>query len=162
MKKKKKEIQLAVPFEAKERSLNLLVRRVATAAQTGGEFAVVEMSGVKGTGASPHAHGAEAEAFFILDGTFHVRVGDIDVRAHPGDFVYIPKNAPHTFTIESEFGRMLCLITPGGFEDLFVTLGSPTSGAYPPNADAFPPVPFTPEEAAQAAERFHLRFQEDW
>src|ERR1700729_1691668 len=82
-------------------SLNLLVRRLATAGQTGGEFGLIEFSGVKGTGAPPHTHGAEAEAFFVTEGEIRICVGDINHLAHPGDLVYVPRNVRHKFTIES-------------------------------------------------------------
>jgi quercetin dioxygenase-like cupin family protein len=141
---------------------NLLVRRMATAGQTGGEFGLLEFSGAQGTGVFPHSHGAEAEAFYIVEGTFRVWAGDIDHLAQAGDFVYIPKNARHKFRIESAFGRLLCLITPGtGFEEFFVEVGQRTDGVFPPNPADFP-TPARPENFPELAERFHLQLEEDW
>src|ERR1700733_4118931 len=104
----------------RNRSFNLLVRNVAEADETDREFGLIEMSGVQGLAAQPHSHGNEAEAFFGLEGTVRVWVGDLDVLMHPGDFVYIPRHIRHKFRIESEYAKFLCLITPGsGFEDFF-------------------------------------------
>lgn len=141
---------------------NLLVRRLATAGQTDREFGLIEFAGVKGTGAPPHRHGAEAEAFYIVEGTVRVKVGDIDHLAQVGDFIYIPKNERHKFTIESEFGRLLCLITPGtGFEDLFLAIGEPTTGGYPPNREDFRPHSVR-DDLIELRDRYHSTVVDDW
>jgi quercetin 2,3-dioxygenase len=157
----------AAPFVVKQGegdrtlSFNLLVRRVASRDETAGEFGLIEMSGVRGIAAPPHAHGTEAEAFFGLEGTVRVWVGDIEHVMHPGDFVYIPKDAPHKFEIESEHARFLCLITPGGFEDFFDALGERTEDAYPPNPRSFGPFP-TMEEIDAVAPRFNWSLVQDF
>jgi quercetin 2,3-dioxygenase len=145
----------------KDISLNLLVRHVATAAQTGGQFGIVQFSGVRGTGALAHSHGNEAEAFYITEGSVRVRVDDIDTLVKTGDFVYIPQNAPHKFTIESAYGGLLCLMTPGGFEHFFTEMGTPTSDIYPPNP---PFAPWRPSgDVAEIAQRYNWhKLPEDW
>jgi len=146
----------------KNRSFNLLVRNVATAGQTGGEFGLIEMSGIKGKTAPPHSHGKESESFFVLEGAVRVWVDDMDALAHPGDFVYIPRHATHKFRIESEYAKFLCLIAPGtGFEDFFKVLGEPTTAAYAPNADQFTEYP-SRDAFAAAAPRFDWYLEEEW
>jgi quercetin dioxygenase-like cupin family protein len=144
----------------KDIAANMLVRRLASAAQTGGEFSVIELSGVRGTGAGAHRHGNEAESFYILEGAIRVFVDEIKLLTRPGDFVYIPRNARHKFSIESAYGRFLCVMTPGGFEDFFTEMGRPTSDSYPPNPP-FPPYS-PPENFGDIAARFNWRPADDW
>ena len=47
-----------------------------------------------GTGAEAHAHPNE-QWIYILEGTFHARVGGRDVEAGPGTVVYVPANVEH-------------------------------------------------------------------
>jgi len=111
----------------RNRSFNMLVRNVAKADQTGREFGLIEMSGVKGLGAPPHSHGNEAESFFGLEGTVRVWVGEQDALVHPGDFVFIPRHLRHKFRIESEYAKFLCLITPGSRRTLRTSASFPAS-----------------------------------
>lgn len=47
-----------------------------------------------GTGAEPHSHPNE-QWIYILEGTFHARVGERDVVASPGTVVYVPSGVEH-------------------------------------------------------------------
>ena len=47
-----------------------------------------------GTGAEPHSHPNE-QWIYILEGTFHARVGERDVVAKPGTVVYVPSGTEH-------------------------------------------------------------------
>ena len=153
---------LAMGEGEKNRSFNLLVRNVAKADQTDREFGLIEMSGVQGLAAPPHSHGNEAEAFFGLEGTVRVWVGDLDVLMGPGDFVYIPRHMRHKFRIESQYAKFLCLITPGsGFEDFFNALGESTTAAFPANPEAFREFP-TIEDITNVAPRFNWYLEEEW
>jgi quercetin dioxygenase-like cupin family protein len=146
----------------RNRSFNMLVRNVAKADQTGREFGLIEMSGVKGLGAPPHSHGNEAESFFGLEGTVRVWVGEQDALVHPGDFVFIPRHLRHKFRIESEYAKFLCLITPGsGFEDFFHALGESTTDAFPTNPEDFREFPSI-EDIAEVAPRFNWYLEQDW
>jgi quercetin dioxygenase-like cupin family protein len=153
-------IVVAMGEGQKDIAANMLFRRVASAEQTGGEFSLVEISGVRGTGAYPHRHGNEAEAFYITEGAMRVHVADMEHLAVPGDFIYIPKNARHKFFVESERGSLLCLTTPGGFEGFYTEMGRPADGPYPPNPP-FPPLQ-TPANMAEIVERYNWHREEDW
>jgi len=144
----------------KDISANMLVRRLASADQTGGEFGLIEMSGVRGISAGAHRHGNEAESFYMLEGEIRVFVEDLETVTRPGDFLYIPRGARHKFSIESSHARFLCLITPGGFEDFFTAMGKPTSDAYPPNPP-FPPF-IPPDNLGDIVERFNWHPVADW
>jgi quercetin dioxygenase-like cupin family protein len=48
-----------------------------------------------GTGAEPHSHPNE-QWIYILQGTFHAKVGGKEIDAKPGSVVYIPANTIHS------------------------------------------------------------------
>jgi putative tryptophan/tyrosine transport system substrate-binding protein len=96
---------------------------LATREQTGGVFGVWRYTSPLGGGPPLHIHRAEDEFFYVLRGDFHFQLGDCVVRAPAGSFVFIPKNAVHTFQhIGPEPGELLGGVTPGGFEGLFMGL----------------------------------------
>ena len=72
-----------------------------------------------------HIHTREDEVFLVLDGEVCF---DLDGRkrlAGPGTTVYMPRGVPHTFRIQSPVARMLGIMTPGAFEQLFRNLSAP-------------------------------------
>lgn len=60
----------------------------------GDRMMVALMRMAAGTGAEPHSHPNE-QWIFILEGTFHARVGDQDVVAPPGTVLYVPSGVEH-------------------------------------------------------------------
>ena len=44
-----------------------------------------------------HLHHSDDEAWYVLEGTLCVRVGDEEVEAHAGSGVHVPRNTPHTY-----------------------------------------------------------------
>jgi mannose-6-phosphate isomerase-like protein (cupin superfamily) len=44
-----------------------------------------------------HLHHHDDEAWYVLEGTLCVRVGDKDVEAHAGSAVFVPRGTPHTY-----------------------------------------------------------------
>jgi quercetin dioxygenase-like cupin family protein len=48
-----------------------------------------------GTGAEPHSHPNE-QWIYILEGTFHAKIGGNEVEAKPGSVIYVPSNAVHS------------------------------------------------------------------
>ena len=117
-------------------SLGELLTLVATAEQTGGAFSLMEERLPRGAEPPPHVHHREDEAFFVLEGSLTVRVGDEVFAATPGSFVFCPREVPHLLTVQSDEVRMLTLCTPGGVERLFVDLGEPASArTLPPDGE---------------------------
>jgi mannose-6-phosphate isomerase-like protein (cupin superfamily) len=47
-------------------------------------------------GPAPHVHHRHSDAFYVLEGTLTVRLGDEERPLHPGGFVRIPPNVVHT------------------------------------------------------------------
>jgi len=44
-----------------------------------------------------HLHHHDDEAWYVLEGTLCVRVGDKDVEAQAGSAVFVPRGTPHTY-----------------------------------------------------------------
>lgn len=110
-----------------------LLTFLATSEDTEGQFALIEMVGRKGNVPPPHIHHREDEIFYLLEGELTVSVGERRFKATPGTMVFLPRNVPHSFTIDSEQGRMLVLLTPGGFEGWFRDFSVPaTAMTLPP------------------------------
>jgi mannose-6-phosphate isomerase-like protein (cupin superfamily) len=104
--------------------------------ETMGSLAVVELTAFPQNGPPPHIHHREDESFYILNGTFSVLVGHETFDAAAGAFVHIPKGTLHTYkNIEGEPGRLLVILTPGGFENLWREIGEPAQ------QDSTPPAP---------------------
>lgn len=78
-----------------------------------------------GVVAPPHVHDAEEEAFFVLEGDLVFLLGDDEIDAPPGTYVYIPPGVRHGFRCRSEVGRVYNTLTPGGFDHGILTEGTP-------------------------------------
>lgn len=116
-----------------------VVRIVAGAGTTDGSFSVVEVTEEPGSAAPLHVHHGEAEGFYLLEGTLELTCGGDTLTASAGDFVYTPKDVPHTYTVVGEQqARMLLLFSRPGFESFFAEAGAPLDGppAGPPDPAA--------------------------
>jgi len=47
--------------------------------------------------APPHLHRSDDEAWYVLEGSLHVRVGKEIVEAHAGSAVFVPRGTAHTY-----------------------------------------------------------------
>ena len=111
----------------------------ATAADTGGQMTILEITEAPGAEAPLHVHHREDEAFWILEGDVTFEVGDTITEAHPGDYLFAPRGIPHRFTVGPSGCRMLFILTPGGFEELLrATSESAGSRTVPPPSDEMP------------------------
>lgn len=112
-----------------------LLTFLATGEDTQGQFALMEIVGRKGNVPPPHIHHREDEIFYLLEGEITVSVGDRIIKATPGTMVFLPRNVQHSFTIDSEQGRMLVILTPAGFEGWFKEFSVPAPALTLPPAD---------------------------
>jgi len=111
----------------------------ATAADTGGQMTIVEMTEPPGTEAPLHVHHREDEAFWVLEGDVTFEVGDTTIEAHAGDYAFGPRDIPHRYTVGVAGCRMLFICTPGGFEDLVIAMSEPArTRTLPPPSDEEP------------------------
>lgn len=97
-------------------------RIVISGKETGGEFAIIEMSVPSGAGANPHSHENIVESFYVLEGeiTFQSEAGSY--LAAKGSLVNIPKGGlVHGFKNKTDKpAKLLCTVMPAGLDDLFI------------------------------------------
>ena len=99
----------------------------ATAADTGGQMAIVEMTEHPGVEAPLHVHYRDDEGFWILEGDLTFEVGETTIEASAGDYVFGPRNIPHRFTVGDQGCRVLFIFTSGGIEDVIRAMSEPGS-----------------------------------
>ena len=107
----------------------------ATGATTGGELVLFENLTAPGGGPPPHIHTREDEFFFVLDGTFEIRVGEELHILGAGGYAHVPRGTVHNFrNIAETASRILVGFTPAGMEGFFRESGRPASddGPAPP------------------------------
>ena len=92
---------------------------------TGGALSVVESHDVPGGGPPPHIHHREDETFQILEGDYEFMVGGTTILAKPGTTLFAPRGVAHTYRYLGQTpGRLMCVITPSGFEGFFEEIGA--------------------------------------
>jgi mannose-6-phosphate isomerase-like protein (cupin superfamily) len=137
------------------------VRFMAWAEETGGGFSMVEHPIASRAMAAPwHMHTREDEYSYVLEGRMGALLGDDEVYADIGDFVFKPRDQWHTFwNAGDEPCRILEIISPGGFEHMFREMGELMSAPDPEKLPDFSErygIQFDPEETERVAERFGL------
>ena len=93
---------------------------------TEGELSVFQATMPEGFSPPRHIHTREDEVFLVLDGEVWFDIDGERQLVGPGASVYMPRGVPHTFRIHSQSARMLGVMTPGAFEQLFRNLSVPT------------------------------------
>ncbi|MDQ3589272.1 MAG: cupin domain-containing protein [Actinomycetota bacterium] len=92
----------------------------ATSEETGGSIGFIEATDPPGTGPPRHFHHSCDELFYVLEGEFLFLVGERQVSALPGTFVFIPRGTVHAAkVIGTEPGKVLAAYIPGGLEHSF-------------------------------------------
>jgi quercetin dioxygenase-like cupin family protein len=107
----------------------------ATGEGTGGSLVLLENLTAPGGGPPPHFHAREDEFFYVVDGSFEIRIGDELHAVGPGGFAYVPRGTVHNFRNTAETpSRILVGFTPGGIEGFFRESGRPATddGPAPP------------------------------
>jgi quercetin dioxygenase-like cupin family protein len=92
-----------------------------SAKDTNGEFCLFESKNEAGPMAGPplHTHKYQDEIFQIIEGEYVFQVGDKQIKASAGDFVFGPRNVPHTFYQLSKKAHMIFSYNPAGkMEDI--------------------------------------------
>ncbi|WP_172330509.1 cupin domain-containing protein [Mangrovicoccus sp. HB161399] len=116
-----------------------------TAAETGGRLGVFEAEVPPGEGPPPHVHEKEDEILQVAEGRFAFWCGSDHVELEVGGVLVVPRGAVHRFqNVGTSTGRLLCMVTPGGFEGFFAAVESEA--------------PAGPAEIDALAARFKLRF----
>jgi mannose-6-phosphate isomerase-like protein (cupin superfamily) len=111
----------------------------ATAEQTDGRYALVEILAPDGYGSVLHVHHQEDEVFYILEGEMTFYVGEQTIKARPGSYLFGPKDVPHAFTVDSGPAKLLFVFSPAGLEAGIREMGEPArSLTVPPQAEEPP------------------------
>lgn len=121
--------------------INLLTV-IAYASETNGAFSLVKNVMRKGFEPPLHVHTREDESNFILKGEILFTVGEKTIHAKAGDYIHLPKNVPHTFKLLTDTAETLLVITPGGFEEMFVECSRPAPAMELPPLGEKPPKEF--------------------
>jgi mannose-6-phosphate isomerase-like protein (cupin superfamily) len=92
---------------------------------SGGTITVFRSLMPEGFSPPRHFHTREDEVFMVLEGDVAFDIDGSRRLAGPGTTVYMPRGVRHTFRIESPVARLLGIMTPGHFEEIFRRLGVP-------------------------------------
>jgi len=105
----------------------------AVAAQTGGDFSLMERTlPPGGRTPPPHRHTNCSEAFFVLDGVITFRLDDAELTGTAGDFLLVPRGAAHTFGNRTSSPARLLVLHAPAMDAYFEELQALWSGEQPP------------------------------
>ena len=109
----------------------------AVAAQTGGDFSLMERTVPPGARTPPpHRHVNCSEAFFVLDGTITFWLDAAELTGGAGDFLLVPRGAGHTFGNRSEEPARLLVLHAPAMDAYFAELQELwAQGTPPPEAE---------------------------
>ena len=126
----------------------MLAEVKASAADTGGQYTLVQVTAPPGLAAPLHVHHPEDEGFYVLQGSVEVVVGDESVELAAGQHAFGPRGVPHRFTVGPDGARMVWVLTPAGFEDLVEAV------SVPAETPTLPPGVVPPAEVAEILRRY--------
>ena len=103
--------------------------------ETSGGFSLVEHPIPEGALAAPlHRHSREDELSIVLEGTLGAVLGDHEVVAGAGSYVYKPRGQWHTlWNAGDEPLRFIELLIPGGVDEYFQQISSMLQAASAPD-----------------------------
>src|SRR5215210_1655114 len=132
----------------------LLATIKANGEQTDGRSSLVEILAPDGYGSALHVHHREDEGFWILEGELTFYVGDQTIKAHPGSFLFGPKDVPHAFTVDSGPAKLLFVLSPAGLEAGIREMGEPARSLTVPPQPEEPPDEAEMERLAAIGARY--------
>lgn len=99
---------------------------MAVGEDTGGAFALSELTAHTQFGPPPHIHRREDESYYVLEGEFEFVYDGGAFKAGPGDFVRLPRGRLHVHRNAGTVpARALVLVTPAGVESFIEEVGEP-------------------------------------
>jgi quercetin dioxygenase-like cupin family protein len=96
----------------------------ATGEDTAGAFALLEAAEPPEFGPPLHVHRDAAEAFYILEGEYHLFIEEQAHLCPAGSFIFIPPGVRHGFRVGALPGRKLNLYTPAAMVGYFDELSA--------------------------------------
>jgi mannose-6-phosphate isomerase-like protein (cupin superfamily) len=106
--------------------MGILLTTLVEKKDTNGTFSLLEATLAPGNEPPPHVHSREDELFYVLEGEFDMYVGEEAFSVNKGECIFLPKFKPHAFVVRSLRLRVLILYAPGGVEEAFHKMSSPT------------------------------------
>jgi mannose-6-phosphate isomerase-like protein (cupin superfamily) len=100
----------------------------AAGEETGGAFALLEAAEPPNFGPPMHIHNNAAEAFYVLEGEYHVFVDEREYACPAGSFIFIPAGIRHGFRVGTAPSRKLNLYTPAAMVGYFDQLSAAING----------------------------------
>jgi quercetin dioxygenase-like cupin family protein len=101
----------------------------ASSAHTG-EFALIESLAPAGSQPPLHVHRNEGEGFYVLEGELTLWVGEDTRTLRPGEFLFAPRQVPHTIRVGHGGARWLLIAGPR-FEAFVRAVGALTADPDP-------------------------------
>jgi quercetin dioxygenase-like cupin family protein len=101
----------------------------ASAADTGG-FALIEAVAPAGSQPPLHVHLDEDEGFYLLEGELTLWIGEETRTLRPGEFLFAPRQVPHTLRVGDRGARRLVIAGPR-FEAFVRAVGALTADPDP-------------------------------
>ncbi|AHM58700.1 cupin [Flammeovirgaceae bacterium 311] len=131
---------------------------IISAEQSGGSFALLDMTLPRGVEPPRHVHTREDESFYLLEGEISFHIGEKEILAQAGQAVFAPRLVEHHFNIKTETARFLTFISPGNFASYFQEFSVPAENlaVVPPQGP--PPVEFLQYMTARLATEFGVQF----
>lgn len=111
--------------------LNGMFHLKVSAASTGGGLCVYDTVRSAPGGPPLHLHEAQDEWFWVTEGAFDIKVGEVTHHLLPGDSILAPRGIPHAFRNTSPEGRILVAFQPAGTMEAFFAEGSKLSPLTP-------------------------------
>ena len=112
-----------------------------TAAETGGQLTIIDVTNPPGLEAPLHVHHRDDEGFWILEGSATIEVGDTTIEASAGDYAFGPRDIPHRYHVGDSGCRMLFIMVPGGIENVIRATSEPAASlTLPPPPDQEPDI----------------------
>jgi len=114
---------------------NFAMSLKASADDTGGAFSLLEATEPPDFGPPLHVHTNAAEAFYVLEGEYHIFLDEQEHTCPGGSFIYIPAGIRHGFRVGAMPSRKLNLYAPAAMVGYFDALSAVIAGGDPdPNA----------------------------
>jgi quercetin dioxygenase-like cupin family protein len=105
--------------------LGTLLRIVADSSDTAGQLSIMHQRARRGFSPPRHVHHREDTAMYVISGSLTVERGDDLVDLPAGGFVWLPRDVPHSFSVDSAEAEFLEFVTPAGFEQFHVDISDP-------------------------------------
>ncbi|WP_069658135.1 cupin domain-containing protein [Arcticibacter eurypsychrophilus] len=93
---------------------------------TNGDLAIFEQTSLSPSRGTPlHIHPLQDEIFYVMDGSYHFKVGEELFDLTIGDSIFLPRKVSHAWTQVSEKGKLIVTFQPAGkMENFFLTMST--------------------------------------